>query len=170
MFENLVPVISQVNPTVLMVLAGAAIILFVVSLIKKAVKVGIYMLILAIFFGGGIPAVNSIKESYDLSFDKPTQTLTIKVAGIEQTLPMKEILADKDYKMDLVKSNKSTQLSLTYKRADGTTVAIGKNNDAIAIPNYMAGTVMKFLDKNNIRYTYRENTDVLGGTGVFGTP
>lgn len=169
MFENLVPVISQVNPTVLMVLAGAAIILFVVSLIKKAVKVGIYMLILAIFFGGGIPAVNSIKESYDLSFDKPTQTLVIKVAGKEQTLPMKEILADKDYNLELVKSSKDTQLSLTYKKADGTTVTIGKNKDAIAIPNYMAGTVRKFFDNNNIKYIYTENKDALG-TGAFGTP
>lgn len=170
MFENLVPVISQVNPTVLMVLAGVAIILFVVSLVKKAVKVGIFMLILAIFFGGGIPAVKSVKESYDLSFDKPTQTLTIKVAGKEQTLPMKEILADKDYKMDIVKSTKNTQLSLTYKRVDGTTITVGKNNDTIVIPNYMAGAVMKFLDKNKIRYTYRENTDALGGTSVLETP
>ena len=40
-----------------MVLAVIAVILFIVSLIKRAVKVGIYMLILALLLGGGIPTV-----------------------------------------------------------------------------------------------------------------
>ena len=55
MVDKLVPVLSQVNPTVLMVLAVIAVILFIVSFIKRAVKVGIYMLILALLLGGGIP-------------------------------------------------------------------------------------------------------------------
>lgn len=166
MVDKLVPVLSQVNPTVLMVLAVIAVILFIVSLIKRAVKVGIYMLILALLLGGGIPTVNKIKESYDIKYDKVSTVLTIKIAGKENTLPMKEILADKNYDISMEKTAKSTKLSVTYKQKDGTVVSIGRNNDAIAIPNFMAEAVKKFFDNNKVKYSYRENTDPLGA-GTF---
>lgn len=167
MLNNLVPVISQVNPKVLMVLAIIAVVLFILSLIKRAVKVGIYMLILAVLLGGGIPTVNKIKESYDINYDKATTVLTIKVAGKEQTLSMREILADKDYEIVLEKTHKNTKLGVTYKQKDGRVISIGKNNDAIEVPNFMAEVVKKFFDNNKVRYVYRENLDPLGA-GAFG--
>ena len=163
MLQNLVPVISQINPTVLMVLSGIAIVLFIFSILKKAVRVGIGLLIFALVMGGGIPTVKLVQESYGIAYNRVDDIVELKVAGQRYVIPVKEMLGDKHYDIDIEKDSKATQLSISYQRKDGTSVLI-KGKDAIPVPNFMAGTVMKFFDKNDIKYTYTEKKESIRGS------
>ena len=152
MLQSLVPKLAQLDPRLLIVLAVIAVIFFIVSLVKKAVKAGKDLLIVALLFGGGVPMVNKIRENYGISYNKQTDTLELKMSGKSFSLPIEEIKNAKNYSIKLDRGGTTTKVSLYYERSDGTAVS-ERGDNAISIPNFMVDTVLKYLDKNDLEYT-----------------
>lgn len=159
LFVNMIPTLLQLDPTVLKVLAVIMALLFIISLIKKAIKLGIFLLIVAMLFGCGVPALNNLRESYGMNYNQQTETVTVKVDGKEFSLPIKEIKASKDYSIKFEKGGSETKINLSYVRADGTGVSeLGAN--AITIPNFMLSTVEQFLSDKGLKYTEEDASAV----------
>jgi len=148
-FKEMIPALSQIDTRLLLILAGLAAVLVVISLVKKAIKVGIFLLIVAVIFASGVPAINKLKESYNVSYSKLTETLTLRVAGKDFSVSIKEIKEAKNYSIKLERGGTNTKISLFYQRKDGTAVS----ERGVEIPNFMMDVVTKYFDGSGLQYT-----------------
>lgn len=152
MFKNLIPVLAQIDTRLLLVLGGLAVIICIISIIKRAVKAGILLLLVALILGGSVPVVNNIKENYGMSYDKRNEVLTVKVAGNQIILPFKDIKDAKSYSIRMEEGSTTTKLHLFYQCKDGSAVS-EQGSQAIEIPNFMMGVLKKYLDGQGLQYT-----------------
>lgn len=151
MFSSLIPTLLQLDPRLLRVLAVIMGVLFLISLFKKVFKLGIVLLIAAVLFGVGAPALNRLRENYDMNYNKQTEVLTIKVSGKDFVLPIKDIKAAKEYLIKFEKGVSDTKVNLSYLKESGLGVS-ETGNEAVTIPNFMLTAVEKFLSTNDLKY------------------
>lgn len=160
----MIPMLTQLDPKVLIGIAVVSCVLFVISLIKKAFKVAVTLLIVSLLFGAGVPSLNQLKENYNIHYSQQTEELSIKVAGKNFVIPVKEMRESRDYSIVVTRGTKSTKIGMTYTTKDGRVLsAVG--SDALELPNFMLDYVLKYLDNNGLKYT-EESNSLIPDTGL----
>ena len=160
--SNFIPMLAQIDTRLLIVLAVICVVAFIASVVKKAIKAGILLFILAFVFGVGVPFVTNIQENYGVRYHKENEVIEVKVAGQVTSLNIKELKESQRYEITFIQGTSDTKLDLYYERKDGTAVS-ERGSNAIKIPNFMSKILQETLKSHGIKYKIEQhNTHVLG--------
>lgn len=131
MTDMLAPILSEIEPTYIWMLVGICAIVLLLSLLKKAVKLAITVLIIGLCATAVVPWAQNFQEKYQIRVEDGA--LAMKIDGEDFFIDREGIKS-----MQLVNDGFGNySLGITYK--DGL--------QTIKLPTFMTNTIKEFAER-----------------------
>lgn len=135
--EKFLELFAGIDPKIVIICAIVLVVLALIALIKKAFKVGIIVLLLAIILGGGGLSLDKIASQFGIEFDG--SNVELRLGGQEYSIDVNEIAGVE------VEDGVNGKCSLTVNFEDGT-------SGSYEIPTYMKGVIKGVAGKAGVPY------------------
>lgn len=140
MGDVLIGILSEIDPKVVYIAVGLLAVSALISLIKKAIKIAVIVIIVALCISYLAPLAKQIQKDYKVSIED--DKLYINIKGREFELSKEGIEKIKLEHLGL----KGYKLEVNYK--DGF--------DSIMIPNFLINPIKKFIEDKKLPVTIIE--------------
>lgn len=134
MINMLEPILANVDTKVILIVAGILVISGILAIIKKVVKLGLVMLVVAILVSTLIPMAQSFQEKYSINVSNGV--IALKVDG-------KEYNIDKENCKSITIENKGLSTYLVSAEFNAGRLAI-------TMPGFMVNKIKDFGEKHKI--------------------